>query len=249
MGYTSSGYILGQHEKYLAESNAPSQNKKVGQDAFLSLLVAQLTHQDPMNPMEDTDMTGQLAQFSSLEQLTSINDGIDNLVMAQNRTDMLNAVSFIGKNVTAKGYNVTIDNGTVSSIHYGVGEAVSGVKVNIYDEEGAIVRTDDTIGARKAGSYEYEWDGRNDKGILLPDGTYSVGILAEDVTGKPVMIQTEVSGEVSGIVQENGQSFLRLKDGRYINLANITEVVDTTKLDEGDDDTGDDDSGEDDTET
>ncbi|KAB1438975.1 flagellar hook assembly protein FlgD [Pseudodesulfovibrio senegalensis] len=241
MAYSAAGYILGGHEQYLAESNAPSQKKNMDQDSFLTLLVAQLTHQDPMNPMEDTDMTGQLAQFSSLEQLTSINDGIGNLATGQNRTDMLNAVSFIGKNVKAKGYNVAIDDGTVSTIHYGVGEAVAGVKVNIYDGDGAIVRTVE-IGAKQPGTYEFEWDGRNDKGTQLPDGTYSVGILGEDLNGKPVMIQTEVSGEVSGIVQENGQSYLRLKDGRYINFANVTEVVNTNEIDTGSDTDSDTDS-------
>ncbi len=242
MGYTSTSYILGQHEKYLAESNTPSQKKSMDQDSFLTLLVAQLTNQDPMNPMDDTEMTGQLAQFSSLEQLTKINEGITSLNDAQTRTDMLSAVSFIGKNVKAKGYNVSKEDGEVSTIYYGVGEAVAGVKVNIYDSEGAIVRTDDTIGAKKKGTYEYLWDGRDDKGNLVKDGTYSVGILAEDADGKPVMIQTEISGEVAGIVQENNQSYLRLKDGRYISFANVTEVVDTNKIDTGDDSDSDSDS-------
>lgn len=224
MGYVDTGHILGQHEAYLAQTNAPSQEKNMGQESFLKLLVAQLTHQDPMNPMEDTEMTGQLAEFSSLEQLTSINDGIENLASAQTRTDMLNAVSFIGKSVKAQGYNISKEGTTVSKIFYGTGEALGKVKMNIYDKDGAIVRTVE-MGAKQPGSYEYEWDGKNDTGQELPDGTYSVGILGEDTQGKPVMIQTEMSGEVSGITQQNGQSYLRLKDGRFINLANVTEVV------------------------
>lgn len=233
MGYVNTGHILGQHERYLAESNSPKHEKNMGQDSFLKLLVAQLTHQDPMNPMEDTEMTGQLAEFSSLEQLTSINEGIQTLGKAQERTDMLTAVSFIGKNVKAQGYNISKDEGKVSKIFYGTGEALGAVKINIYDKDGAIVRTE-MLGAKQPGNYEYEWDGKDSKGNLLPDGTYSVGILGEDVNGKPVMVRTEMSGEVTGIVNENGQSFLRLKDGRYVSFANVTEVVNTGTTEEPD---------------
>jgi len=238
MGYINTGHILGQHEQYLAETNAPNQEKSANNQAtFLKLLVAQLTHQDPMNPMEDTDMTGQLAQFSSLEKLTSINEGIENLGQAQERTDMLNAVSFIGKSIKASGYNISKEGTTVSKIFYGTGEALGGVKINVYDEDGAIVRTV-VLGAKQPGSYEFEWDGRNDKGTLLPDGTYSVGILGEDTEGKAVMIRTEMAGEVSGIVQENGTSYLRLKDGRYVNFANVTEIVSSGSTEEDGTDDG-----------
>ncbi|WP_147819194.1 flagellar hook assembly protein FlgD [Salidesulfovibrio onnuriiensis] len=232
MSYVNTGYILGQHEQYLAEANSPNQKKSVDQESFLTLLVAQLTHQDPMNPMEDTDMTSQLAEFSSLEQLTSINTGIENLGSAQERTDMLTAVSFIGKSVRASGYNISKEGTTVSKIFYGTGEALGAVKINVYDSDGAIVRTVEQ-GSKEPGNYEFEWDGRNAKGELVADGTYSVGILGEDTNGKPVMIRTEMSGEVSGIVQENGQSFLRLKDGRYVSFANVTEVVNTGSTDSG----------------
>lgn len=224
MGYVDTGHILGQHERYLAESNSPKQEKSMGQDAFLKLLVAKLTHQDPMNPMEDEEMTGQLAEFASLEQLTSINKGIETLTVAQGRTDMLNAVSYIGRHVRASGYNISKGGTTISKIFYGTGEALGKVKINIYDKDGAIVRTEE-LEAKQPGSYEYQWDGKDDTGATLPDGTYSVGILGEDKDGKPVMVRTEMAGEVSGIVHENGQSFLRLKDGRYISFANITEVV------------------------
>ena len=227
MGYTdTTGVILGQQESRLAASNSPTEHKtSLDQDAFLTILVAQLTHQDPLNPMEDTEMTSQLAEFSSLEQLTSINDGITNLAASKQQTDMLSAVSFIGKEVKAEGYKISLEEGNASSIYYGFGETVSGIMMNIYDAEGAIVRTIE-LGSKEAGSYQYEWDGKNDAGELLPDGQYGIGILGEDAEGKHVMVQTEISGIVDAVVNDGGTQYLRLKDGRYLSFLNVKEIVD-----------------------
>ena len=164
MGYTdTTGFILGQQEPRLAASNVPDNKSSLDKDSFLTILVAQLTHQDPLNPMEDTEMTSQLAEFSSLEQLTSINTGIGDLATSMQKSDMISAVSFIGKEVKAEGYKVALNEGNASTIYYGFGETVSGIMINIYDSEGAIVRTVE-LGNKEAGSYQYEWDGKDDDG-------------------------------------------------------------------------------------
>ncbi|WP_243544046.1 flagellar hook assembly protein FlgD [Pseudodesulfovibrio tunisiensis] len=238
MGYVDTGHILSGQEARLAASNTPDQKKSMDQEAFLTILVAQLTHQDPLNPMEDTEMTSQLAEFSSLEQLTSINSSVKSLGNSLDRSDMLSAVSFIGKSVRAEGYKVTKSGEDVSKIYYGFGEAVAKIKMNIYDKEGAIVRTID-IGSKQPGTYNFTWDGKNEKGQPLPDGIYSVGILGEDKDGKPVMVKSEVEGKVDGVVTENGVNYLRLEDGRFVNFLNVKEVVNA-----GSEHTGED-SGED----
>jgi flagellar basal-body rod modification protein FlgD len=255
MGYVdTTGVYLGQQEERLAASNTPTEHDtSLDQDAFLSILVAQLTHQDPLNPMEDTDMTSQLAQFSSLEQLTNINDGISTLNDTMNQNDILTAVSFIGKEIKAEGYKVSLNEGNASTIYYGFGETVSSIKMNIYDEEGAIVRTVE-LGSKEAGTYQYTWDGKDEDGNDLPDGQYGVGILGQDLDGDYVMVQTEISGTVDGVVTENGTQYLRLEDGRFINMLNVKEVVNpdagsvvdsTDTSDEGSgDDTSDDTSGD-----
>jgi len=226
MGYVdSTGQILGAQESRLAASNTPQHKSSMDQDTFLTILVAQLTHQDPLNPMEDTQMTSQLAEFSSLEQLTNINDGIKNLSDSTQQTDMLSAVSFIGKEVKAEGYKISLDEGNASTIYYGFGEPVSKIMMNIYDSEGAIVRTVD-LGSKQPGTYQFEWDGKNEGGQDMPDGQYGIGILGEDAEGKHVMVQTEISGKVDAVVNEGGTQFLRLKDGRFISFLNIKEVVD-----------------------
>ncbi|MBI9080552.1 MAG: flagellar hook assembly protein FlgD [Pseudodesulfovibrio sp.] len=226
MGYIdNSGKILGAQEASLAASNSPDHKTSMDQDTFLTILVAQLTHQDPLNPMDDAQMTSQLAEFSSLEQLTNINDGIKDLGKSMQQSDMLSAVSFIGKEIKAEGYKISLDNGNASTIYYGFGEPVSKITMNIYDSEGAIIRTVD-LGSKQAGTFQYEWDGKNEGGQDMPDGQYGVGILGADANGKHVMVQTEISGKVDAVVNESGTQYLRLKDGRFISFMNVKEIVD-----------------------
>jgi len=226
MGYVdTTGVVLGQQEQRLSASNTPDHKTSLDQDDFLTILVAQLTHQDPLSPMEDTDMTSQLAEFSSLEQLTNINSGIKGLGDNMAQSDMLAAVSFIGKEVKAEGYKLSVTEGNVSTIYYGMGEPVSSIKMNIYDDEGAIIRTVE-LGSKEAGSYQYEWDGKNEGGKTMPDGIYGIGLLGEDKDGKPVMVQTEVAGTVDAVVNEGGKQYLRLKDGRFLSFLNVKEIVD-----------------------
>lgn len=231
MGYVdTTGSILGQQEERLAASNTPDHSSSLQQEDFMTILVAQLTHQDPLSPMEDQDMTSQLAEFSSLEQLTSINTGISGLSQSMAQSDMLSAVSFIGKEIKAEGYRVSINEGNVSTIYYGFGEPVSSIFMNIYDSDGGIIRTVE-LGSKQAGSYQYEWDGKNEDGEDMPDGTYSVGILGTDVDGGSVMVQTEISGKVDAVVNEGGTQYLRLSDGRYLSFMNVKEIVDPDAAD------------------
>ncbi len=231
MGYTSS--ITGQYELYQAEQDAPSHKSEMDKDDFLKLLLAQLNHQDPLNPMTDTDMTSQLAEYSSLEQLTNLNTSMDTLVQQTSKDDLFTAVSFIGKTVKAEGYAISKASDSISTLHYSLGEAVSDVTVNIYSPEGDIVRTE-ILGSKQPGVYEYIWDGKNENNVDQPDGTYSIGILAQDVQGHPVIVKTEVSGVVKGVVTEDGHQYLRLDDGRYINFSFISEVVASDTASESD---------------
>jgi flagellar basal-body rod modification protein FlgD len=140
---------------------------------------------------------------------------------------MVSAVSFIGKEVKAEGYSLSRSDGEVSKVFYGLGEPVASAFINIYDSNQNLIRTVQ-LGSKAEGTYEFDWDGKDWAGKDASDGIYNIAMAAEDVDGRPVMIKTEVSGEVTGVVSENGEQFLHLKDGRYINFLNIREVVSPT---------------------
>lgn len=199
-------------------------NQDMDKEAFLKLLVAQLSNQDPLKPMEDKEFTAQLAEFSSLEQLTNISEGIESLNSGTERQDMLSAVSFIGKQVRAKGDGVSINGGQVSPVYFDVDQPTAGGFVNIYDANGNLLRSEQ-MGPRQPGTYEYQWDGLDYQGRPMTDGVYHVTMAAQNDKGTPVMIYTDVAGTVSGVQNVEGTQYLRLSDGRYVNLMEVKEVV------------------------
>lgn len=104
---TSVNNILGQAENEFQSAVKKSGNADLGKDAFLQLLVTQLKHQDPLNPMDDKEFVAQLAQFTSLEQLMGINTGVTSMNEAFKQQQMMNAVSYIGKDVLASGDQIS----------------------------------------------------------------------------------------------------------------------------------------------
>lgn len=215
---------IGRAEVEFSQNGTGEIKKDLDKDAFLTLLAAQLGHQDPLNPMEDKEFTAQLAQFSQLEQLTNINDGISKMIDAGGRQEVLSAVSFIGKDIRAEGNVLSKSGDNVSEAYYTLDSAVSSVYVNIFDAWGNVIRTYQG-GAMQAGSYSFTWDGMDWQGNKSADGVYGISIAAEGADGQPVLVSTEVSGTVAGVVSEDGQHYLRLKDGRTVNFMDIKEVV------------------------
>ncbi|WP_320172455.1 flagellar hook assembly protein FlgD [Maridesulfovibrio sp.] len=229
MGYVGFSNILGRAEADMAASNQPDHKSSLGQDDFLKLLLTQMQNQDPANPMEDKEYMAQMTQFSSLEQLTQLNTSMQTMIDNNAQDQMVSAVGFIGKEVRAEGYNVSREGDKISKVFYGLGEPVANAFINIYDQNNNLVRTVQ-LGSKAEGTYEFEWDGKDWAGDNAKDGVYTIAMAAEDATGSPVMVKTEVSGEVTGVVADGGQQYLHLKDGRYLNFLNIREVVSPTDV-------------------
>lgn len=197
---------------------------QLGKEEFLKLLITQLENQDPLNPMDDKEFVAQLAQFSSLEQLTNISEQVKTINKNNTKQDMVGAVGFIGKDIMAAGDQISKDGNNVSAMYYSIEDPVQKIFFNIFDQHGNMVRTVETQ-ARQAGEYEFNWDGRDYNGNAVSDGNYSVYMAAEGINGEPVLADTRVAGRVSGVQNIDGVSYLRLTDGRMFNFHDVTEVV------------------------
>ncbi len=218
--------LLGQYERELEAANykATGNNSALDKDAFLRLLVTQLENQDPLNPMDDKEFIAQLAQFSSLEQMNNIAEGINNLVSLNQQDRMLGAVGFIGKEVVAAGDTLSKEEESISKIYYSLEDTAKEVYVNIFDSFGNIIYST-SLGSRQPGEYQFTWDGKDFTGKEAANGVYSVTFAAEGVNGNPVLVDTEVSGKVSGIQNTGSGTLLRLEDGRTIDFNNVKEIV------------------------
>lgn len=170
-----------------------TKTQSLGRDEFLTLLVAQLKNQDPLNPMDSMDFTTQLAQFSSLEQLYNINASMQGFSAYQQGMYNAQAVSLIGKQVVAEGGNHFALTGDSAEISYELPADAQDVSIQIYDEAGnqaAVL----TPGPQTQGVQTAIWNA----GEATP-GIYSYQISATDALGENIAVQTMSSGPVTGI--------------------------------------------------
>jgi flagellar basal-body rod modification protein FlgD len=208
-----------------ASNAAPLKKDTVlGKEDFLNLLIAQLQHQDPLNPMESTEFTAQLAQFSSLEQLSNVNTNLEALQSSQATLNNTQAVSFIGKSINVLGNSVRLENGQADDIHFELMGNASEVMAYIYDATGDFV-TVLNGGAHSAGRYTLDWNGLDQEGNIVPDGEYRYELLATDLNGQPVEAATFMTATVSGVTFHHGSAHL-IAGGYEIPISDVIEVID-----------------------
>ncbi len=195
--------------------------KSLGKDDFLRLLVKQLQYQDPLNPVENTDFTAQLAQFTSLETLSNIDENISQLGILQNSINNMNAVSFIGKQVNAQG-NILNYTGTDLNIDFSLDALAAAVRVNIYAEDGTLVRTIEGTNVQE-GNVQYVWDGTDHDGEQVGGGRYRFSIEAVDYEGNAVGTTSYAAGLVTGVRYDKGVTYLIIGD-KEVNIADIDKI-------------------------
>jgi len=201
---------------------AATGDSSLGKDDFLKILVAQLQAQDPLAPMEGQEFASQLAQFSSLEQLTNVNDNLEtnqafDLALSNNST-----IALIGKTVDAPGNTIDLKAGEVENLSFAINGDAADVKIEIFDSTGVKVSTAD-LGAQSQGLHEFVWNGRDASGALLPAGNYSFNVTAKDTAGNFVPAETFAAGLVTDIIFEEGQAFA-IVNGQKLAVSEISKV-------------------------
>ena len=187
---------------------------ELGKSDFLNLLIAQLQNQDPLKPLESTEFTAQLAQFTSLEQLTNINSNLQQLQHSQSLMQDNQAVDLIGKMIDVRGNRLSIKEGAAGEIHFDLKAPARAVLVNIYDSNGNYVRTVESQ-FMGAGENTLLWDGKDQFGYLLPDGRYTYEVMAADGDGRPIDAVPYVSSQVTGVSYEDQAAYVLTEDAKY----------------------------------
>ncbi|MBI9079873.1 MAG: flagellar hook assembly protein FlgD [Pseudodesulfovibrio sp.] len=190
-------------------------------DDFLTLLVTELEYQDPTEPMNNAEMVNQLTQYSQLDELAEMNDKFDTLTASMNAMTATNGLEYLGKQVEANGYTVNKSGDDISSLSIELGAYAESMTVNIYDENGSIVNTENFI-QTDAGTHSYTWDGTDFNGNTVDDGNYYVLVSAENSSGATVDANTTTTGTVTGISTTSDGVVFNLDDGRTVNMADVT---------------------------
>ncbi|MBT5633008.1 MAG: hypothetical protein HOJ13_09795 [Nitrospina sp.] len=204
------------------EGIAATGDSSLGKNDFLQILVAQLEAQDPLSPMEGQEFASQLAQFSSLEQLTNVNTNLETSQAFDIALSNNSSISLIGKTVDAPGNTIDLESGEVESLSFSLDNDATSTTIDIFDSTGAKVSTVD-LGAQASGLHQFVWNGTNTSGELLPAGNYTFNVTASDSTGNFVSTNTFSAGLVTDIIFEEGQAFA-IVNGQKLAVNQISKV-------------------------
>jgi flagellar basal-body rod modification protein FlgD len=194
----------------------------LGKDDFLNMLIAQLQHQDPLNPTEGTEFTAQLAQFSSLEQLSNINDRLENMGQFQASLIDSQAVSYIGKEITAEGNSIQLESGRPVECHFELGANAALAVISVYDASGGFVTSFET-GPLNSGRQSVAWDGTDNNGNLASAGLYRFEVQALDAENQNLSVTPLMSSVVTG-VSFQGQTTSLITDLETIAIDDVIAV-------------------------
>lgn len=207
--------------KGAAQLKGPDQT--LGQDQFLNLLIAQLKHQDPLNPVDNAQFIAQLAQFSQLEQTKQMSTALNAFISQQGIANNNGMVGLIGRQISAAGASTQLGGTGSAPLSYKLAGDAATVTVGITNTAGLPVRTLQLTN-QSAGSQTVTWDGRDSAGNALPPGRYSFTVNAADGKGTPVSATTFLTGMVSGLTFENGSPLVVLSTGDSVSPSQILQV-------------------------
>ncbi len=207
-----------------ASSQAAQSDAKLKDDLnkFLTLLVTQLKHQDPLDPMDSTEFTSQLVQFASVEQQIHQNANLEKLIGLQQGSQVSSLVNYIGLRVEADGQKVPLEYGE-AKFTYALDTNVSKTNVSIVNGKGLTVSSAD--GELSVGRHEFIWDGRDKNGIMQPDGDYTVVVTAQDRDGKILPVTQTIFGYVRGASADGGKISLSMGNNIHVPLDGIKSVT------------------------
>lgn len=206
-------------------NNTQAPLKTLGKEDFLRLFTTQLRYQNPINPMDSTEFTSQLAQFSSLEQLFNIGSQLKDLLLYQNSLQNTLTANLIGKEIRYEGNSIYLRES--ANINYSLTSPASKVKITIYDSNGKIVKEIE-LDNQPDGSQSYQWDGRDSTGNKLPEGEYKVRIEAFDTEGKALEVSTQSLGVVTGITFEDNLTYLIIDNNTKIQISQVRAIRNQT---------------------
>ncbi|WP_413724771.1 flagellar hook assembly protein FlgD [Sodalis sp. RH16] len=196
------------------------------QNQFLTLLVAQMQNQDPTNPMDNSQLTSQLAQISTLNGIENLNTTLGSISGQINTSQSLQADTLVGHGVMIDGTSIQVGSDS-STTPFGIelDSASANTTVTISDSTGKAVRTVQ-LGAVGAGAHSYTWDGTDDSGTAVAAGNYTVSATSTSSSGGTVVTTPLEYAEVYGVsTDSSGATELNLGLTGNVTLDKIVQII------------------------
>ena len=219
---TSSSILAALNSNYDSSSRSGVTTTDDIQNRFLTLLVAQLENQDPLNPLNNTEITTQLSQMSTVRGVEQLNTTLASLVDSFANTQAIQASALIGKSVLVPGSNLVLhDEEAFGGVN--LSGSADQVMVSILDSTGKVIQTQN-LGANQAGNLLFSWDGKDGSGAAMPDGVYSFSVTAT-AGGRSVAVDPLQIGMVSSLTRTmNGNFQLDLSSLGKFNFDDVQQV-------------------------
>jgi flagellar basal-body rod modification protein FlgD len=191
-------------------------------NTFLVLLTAQLKNQDPLSPMDSTEFTNQLVQYSQVEQQIRTNDQLGSLVSQYQAASAGAALAYLGRDAIVDGNSATLANGA-ALWGYSFADDPSAVTLSVKDSSGHTVFQ--TPGEPSAGDHVFSWDGKDADGATVPDGVYSLVISAKNAKDDAVASKVTVREQIVGVDFSGSAPLVITKSGTH-EMSEIHAILD-----------------------
>jgi flagellar basal-body rod modification protein FlgD len=188
------------------------------EDRFLKLLVTQMKNQDPLNPLDNAQVTTQMAQLSTVTGIEKLNATLEAFTKAQ----AFQAVGMIGRYVLAPGDFVELAGGAGLG-GFELPSAADKVKVSIYDANGNLVRDMD-MGKQDEGVKAFQWDGKTNAGADAPEGSYTFTVAAS-LSGQSVLATNLAVGKVQSVLMDDVGPALSVQGMGLVDLADVKQIL------------------------
>jgi len=192
------------------------------QDRFLKLLVTQLKNQDPLNPMDNAQMTSQLAQMSTVSGIEKLNTTLNTLVDNLGSSQSMQAADMIGKSVLVPGSQLALKSGTAFA-GIKLASAADQVTLKVLDSTGTVIQTQ-KLGEQKAGVLNIAWDGTTDAGVKAADGAYAFTVEATQGSNQ-VTVEALQIGTVSALVRSTSGFLLDLGALGQVDFKDVQQIL------------------------
>jgi flagellar basal-body rod modification protein FlgD len=189
-------------------------------DTFLNILTTQLKNQNPLDPLDTNQFTAQLVQFTGVEQQLKTNQFLESLLQSTQSSGKTDAVSYIGREVTAAGTTAELKNGGATWA-FNADAQVANATVTIKNANGRVVYTE--TGSLDKGPGNFLWTGKGSDGNTQPDGTYTIDIKGTNLSGSTIKVSTSTIGIVTAVDFSGAQPILTVGTGKIL-LSDVTNV-------------------------
>jgi len=219
----------------IATGTSASTSSSSSQDlaqTFLKLLVAQMNNQDPLNPVDNSQLTTQMAQISTVTGINNLNTSVTNLMTQLQQSASIQSAQLTGHSVMVAGDGLALNAATNSAGGtalnavggYNLPSAASTVTVTVKDANGATVRTMQ-LGAQNAGFQDFTWDGTTDAGTTAAAGSYSFSVSANSSAGPVSAAPYNVMTVVGAVPQADGSTQLMLGNGSQVAYSAVKQII------------------------